>query len=153
MYDAGKILMVGGADPPTATAEIIDLNAATPAWKSTGSMHFKRRQHNAVVLPDGKVFIIGGSSAAGFDTSTAPVAPTEMWDPATGQFTVMAGIAEYRGYHSTALLLPDGRVLSAGGNVGGPNVHRFIRPPICLPERGLPLLLLPPAQAMGKLFS
>ncbi|MGH9571442.1 MAG: carboxypeptidase regulatory-like domain-containing protein, partial [Candidatus Angelobacter sp.] len=128
MYDAGKILMVGGGDPPTATAEIIDLNAATPAWKSTGSMHFKRRQHNAVVLPDGKVFIVGGSSAAGFDTSTAPVAATEMWDPATGQFTVMAGIAEYRGYHSTALLLPDGRVLSAGGNVGGPNAQIYSPP-------------------------
>lgn len=128
MYEAGKILMVGGGDPPTATSEIIDLNAATPVWTKTGSMHFARRQHNAVVLPDGKVFVSGGSSAAGFDTSTSPVAPTEMWDPATGQFTVMASIAEYRGYHSTAILLPDGRVLSAGGNVGGPNAQIFSPP-------------------------
>ncbi|HEX5433287.1 MAG TPA: carboxypeptidase regulatory-like domain-containing protein [Candidatus Angelobacter sp.] len=128
MYDVGKVLEVGGGDPPTATAEIIDLNAATPAWKATGSMHFARRQHNAVVLPDGKVFISGGSSAAGFDTSTSPVKPTEMWDPATGKFTVMASIAVYRGYHSTALLLPDGRVLSAGGNVGGPNAQIYSPP-------------------------
>ncbi|MGZ4897356.1 MAG: carboxypeptidase regulatory-like domain-containing protein [Candidatus Angelobacter sp.] len=128
MYDAGKVLDVGGADPPTATAEVIDLNAATPAWKYSGSMHFPRRQHNAVVLPDGKVFIVGGSSAGGFDTSTSPVLPTEMWDPATGQFTVMASIAVYRGYHSTALLLADGRVLSAGGNVGGPNAQLFSPP-------------------------
>ena len=128
MYDAGKVAVFGGADPPTATAEVIDLNAATPAWKFTGSMHFPRRQHNAVVLPDGKVFIVGGSSAGGFDTSTSPVLPTEMWDPATGQFTVMASIAMYRGYHSTALLLPDGRVLSAGGNVGGPNAQLFSPP-------------------------
>ncbi|HZU29462.1 MAG TPA: carboxypeptidase regulatory-like domain-containing protein, partial [Candidatus Angelobacter sp.] len=128
MYDSGKVLVIGGADPPTATAEIIDLNAATPAWKSTGSMHFPRRQHNAVILPDGKVFVVGGSSASGFDTSTSPVFPTEMWDPATGVFTTMASIAEYRGYHSTALLLPDGRVLSAGGNVGGPNAQIFSPP-------------------------
>lgn len=128
MYDVGKVLDVGGADPPTATAEIIDLNAATPAWKFTSSMHFPRRQHNAVILPDGKVFIVGGSSAGGFDTSTSPVLPTEMWDPATGQFTVMASIAVYRGYHSTALLLADGRVLSAGGNVGGPNAQIFSPP-------------------------
>ncbi|MGZ4860821.1 MAG: carboxypeptidase regulatory-like domain-containing protein [Candidatus Angelobacter sp.] len=128
MYDAGKVLDVGGADPPTATAEVIDLNAATPAWKFSGSMHFPRRQHNAVILPDGKVFIVGGSSAGGFDTSTSPVLPTEMWDPATGQFTVMASIAVYRGYHSTALLLADGRVLSAGGNVGGPNAQLFSPP-------------------------
>jgi len=128
MYESGKILEVGGGDPPLATAEIIDLNAATPAWKLTGSMHFARRQHNAVVLPDGKVFISGGSSAGGFDTSTSPVLPTEMWDPATGQFTVMASIAVYRGYHSTALLLPDGRVLSAGGNVAGPNAQIYSPP-------------------------
>jgi Galactose oxidase-like, Early set domain/Carboxypeptidase regulatory-like domain len=128
MYDSGKVLVAGGADPPTATAEVIDLNAATPAWKFTGSMHFPRRQHNAVILPDGKVLIVGGSRAGGFDTSTSPVLPTEMWNPATGQFTVMASIATYRGYHSTALLLPDGRVLSAGGNVGGPNAQLFSPP-------------------------
>lgn len=128
LYAPGKVLDVGGSDPPTATAEIIDLNATTPAWKFTSSMHFPRRQHNAVILPDGKVFIVGGSKAGGFDTSTSPVLPTEMWDPATGQFTVMASIAVYRGYHSTALLLADGRVLSAGGNVGGPNAQIFSPP-------------------------
>ena len=128
LYSPGKVAMIGGSDPPTVTAEIIDLNATTPAWKFTGSMHFPRRQHNAVILPDGKVFIVGGSKAGGFDTSTSPVLPTEMWDPATGQFTVMASIAVYRGYHSTALLLADGRVLSAGGNVGGPNAQLFSPP-------------------------
>ena len=128
MYESGKILLAGGGDPPTATAETIDLNAATPAWTNTGSMHVARRQNNAVVLPDGKVFIVGGSSAGGFDTSTAPVAQTEMWDPATGQFTLMASIAVYRGYHSTALLLPDGRVVSAGGNVGGANAQIYSPP-------------------------
>src|SRR4029077_18163221 len=128
MYDSGKVLVVGGANPPTATAEIIDLNAATPTWKFTGAMHFARRQHNAVILPDGKILMVGGSSGSGFDNSSTPVLPAEMWDPATGQFTVMASIAVYRGYHSTALLLPDGRVLSAGGNVGGPNAQLFSPP-------------------------
>jgi Domain of unknown function (DUF1929)/Carboxypeptidase regulatory-like domain len=128
MYETGKILDVGGSDPPTATAESIDLTAVTPAWALTGSMHFARRQHNAVVLPDGKVFIVGGSSGSGFDDSTNPVLPTEMWDPATGQFTVMPSIAVYRGYHSTAILLPDGRVLSAGGNVGGANAQIYSPP-------------------------
>jgi hypothetical protein len=40
----------------------------------------------------------------------------------------MASISAYRGYHSTALLLPDGRVISAGGNVGGPNAQIFSPP-------------------------
>ena len=118
MYDVGKILEVGGGDPPTATAETIDLTAATPTWNLVGSMHYARRQENAVILPDGKVFIVGGSSGSGFDDSTHPVLPTEMWNPATGQFTLMASIAVYRGYHSTALLLPDGRVMTYGNNPG-----------------------------------
>jgi hypothetical protein len=128
MYDTGKVVTIGGGDPPLATAETIDLNATTPVWKLTGSMHFARRQHNGVILPDGKILIVGGSSGSGFDNSSTPVLPTEMWDPATGQFTVMASIATYRGYHSTALLLPDGRVLSAGGNVGGPNAQLYSPP-------------------------
>lgn len=128
MYDAGKILEVGGSDPPTATAEIIDLNSATPAWKSTASMNYPRRQHNAVTLPGGQVLVVGGSSGSGFDNSAAPVYPSEMWDPNTGNWTMMASVAAYRGYHSTAFLLPDGRVFAGGGDVGGPNFQLFSPP-------------------------
>jgi hypothetical protein len=127
-YESGQVLEVGGSDPPTATAETLNLNAATLAWKSTGSMHYARRQHNAVVLPDGTVLIVGGSSGSGFDNSTTPVEPTELWNPTTGTFTVMPSIAVYRGYHSTAFLLPDGRVFSGGGNVGGPNYQLYSPP-------------------------
>ena len=81
MYDSGKVAVIGGADPPTATAEVIDLSAAAPAWKYTGSMHYPRRQHNAVILPDGKALIVGGSSGSGFDNSATPVLPTEMRAP------------------------------------------------------------------------
>ena len=125
MYDSGKILAVGGADPPTATAEVIDLNAATPKWTSTGSMSSARRQHNATVLPDGTVLVTGGSSGSGFDNSATPVNTSEIWDPKTGAFTVLPGQAVYRGYHSFALLLPDGRVVAGGGNVGGPNAQVY----------------------------
>jgi hypothetical protein len=51
-----------------------------------------------------------------------------MWDPATGKWTKMASISVYRGYHSTALLLPDGRVLSAGGEKGGASAEIFSPP-------------------------
>jgi hypothetical protein len=129
MYDKGKIITIGGGDPPTNTAEVIDLNSSTPSWRFVGSMKFKRRQHNATILPDGKVLVTGGSSAAGFDTSTSPVLQAEMWDPATGVFTPMASFTLYRGYHSTAVLLPDGRVLSAGGKIGGINTAEIYSPP------------------------
>lgn len=130
MYLPGKIMIVGGggdwhagADPqPTATAEVIDLNSATPSWQFVSSMHFRRRQMNATLLPDGKVLVTGGTSSGGpsaFDDPTLAVHAAEVWDPATNAWTVLSSNTVYRGYHSFALLLPDGRVLSAGGQLAG----------------------------------
>jgi hypothetical protein len=118
MYDSGKVLLVGGGRPPVATAETIDLNAPTPKWQFTGSMTYPRRQNNATILPDGTVLVTGGSDGNNtiFDDYTNPVYAAELWNPTTGTWTVLASNTRYRGYHSTAVLLPDGRVISAGGD-------------------------------------
>jgi hypothetical protein len=118
MYDNGKIMMAGGGIPPTATAEVINLNDPVPTWRYTASMAYPRRQANATLLPDGTVLVTGGSSGPTFDDYTHPVFPAELWNPTTGTWTTMASLTTYRGYHSLALLLPDGRVLSAGGQCG-----------------------------------
>jgi hypothetical protein len=115
LYEEGKILIAGGGDPPTATAEVIDLKAPSPTWRTVAPMSVARRQLNATVLPDGKVLVTGGSSGSGFDNHATPVFQAELWDPATETWTTLASASVYRGYHSTALLLPDGRVLVAGG--------------------------------------
>jgi hypothetical protein len=128
MYDSGKILIMGGSDPPTATAEVIDLNGAAPTWRSVGSMVTPRKQHVATLLPDGKVLVLGGHRGPGKDNSAFPVYSAEVWDPATERFTAMASMATYRGYHSTAFLLPDGRVVSAGGEDVGANAEIFSPP-------------------------
>jgi Domain of unknown function (DUF1929)/Glyoxal oxidase N-terminus len=127
MYDAGKILYVGGGgytgwntpDPksttPTATAEIIDLDQASPTWQSTGSMAFPRRHLNATTLPDGQVLATGGVSGGGFnDVTNTAVHAAELWSPGTNQWTTLAPAQVDRGYHTTALLLPDGRVITGG---------------------------------------
>jgi hypothetical protein len=116
MYQPGRILLVGGADPPTASAEVIDLNSSPATWQYVPSMARPRSQHNATVLPDGQVLVTGGSSGPGWDNAAYPVYAAEMWNPTTGAWTTMASNSQYRGYHSTALLLPDARVLSAGGD-------------------------------------
>ena len=116
MYDDGKVLVAGGADPPTNTAEVIDLNGSNPAWRSVASMAFARRQQNATLLPDGKVLVTGGTSGPGFNNTNTPVFAAEMWDPATENWTTMASAQIPRLYHSAAVLLPDGRLLSTGGN-------------------------------------
>jgi hypothetical protein len=114
MYEPGKILYVGGGDPPTSSAEIIDLNQPSPAWQYTGSMVFARRQMNATLLPDGSVLVTGGTSGSGFTNPVGAVHTAEIWHPATGAWTSVASNAVTRVYHGAALLLPDGRLLYTG---------------------------------------
>ncbi|HJR16191.1 MAG TPA: galactose oxidase-like domain-containing protein [Gemmatimonadales bacterium] len=133
MYETGKILYVGGGGfprwgggdwpdakvaVPTETAEIIDLTASNPTWQSTASMAFKRRHMNATVLPDGQVLATGGTSGGGdvlvnINAGLA-VHEAEIWNPETGQWTVLARNNSniMRLYHSVSLLLPDGTVLN-----------------------------------------
>ena len=127
MYDVDKVVYIGGGNEPgtsqpTAAVEVIDLAAHPPAWQPTNPMHFARRQHNATLLPDGTVLVTGGTRGGGgpgpgFNDlgPGAPVHIAELWDPATGQWTELAAEQMDRCYHSTAVLLPDGTVLSAGG--------------------------------------
>lgn len=117
MYDDGKILYSGGAYT-TNTAEIIDLNQASPSWNWTSPMAFARRHHNLTVLPTGEVLATGGVAGTGFNDLSAGVHAAEAWNPQTGQWTTLASNAVTRGYHGTSILLPDGRVLNAGSGEG-----------------------------------
>lgn len=119
MYEPGKILYVGGGDPPTKTAEIIDLNQPNPTWTYTGGMAVARRQLNATLLPTGEVLVTGGTSGSGFNDLARAVRGAELWNPATGMWRQLANSTVARIYHSTALLLPDGRVLYTGSGDGG----------------------------------
>jgi hypothetical protein len=122
MFRPGQVLIVGGSDPPggppTSSAEVIDLAETSPAWRFTGSMAAARRQFNATLLPDGRVVATGGTSAAGFTDPAGAVHAAEVWDPSSGQWTTWASNAVTRVYHSTTLLLPDGRLLHAGSGDG-----------------------------------
>ena len=117
MYDAGKILIVGGGNTPTATAEVIDLNGGTTAaWRRVGDLSVARRQLNATLLADGSVLATGGSNSTGFNVAPTDsrVLNAEIWNPETEQWRTLGRMSHQRLYHSTALLLPDGRVLSVG---------------------------------------
>ena len=122
MYEPGKIMYVGGGSGstlPTNTAEIIDLNQPNPQWAWTGSLATARWNLNATLLPTGEVLVTGG--VAGDRSNPAlRVNTSEIWDPATGTWRTVASSATslLRGYHSTSLLLPDGRVLHGGGGDG-----------------------------------
>jgi hypothetical protein len=116
MYEPGKIVVIGGG-APTKTAEKIDLNpGAGLEWTDAGSMTVARRQMNATLLADGTVLVTGGTNASGFNNMPTDdnVLAAERWNPASGDWTQLARQTRYRVYHSTALLLADGRVLSVG---------------------------------------
>jgi hypothetical protein len=128
MYD-GKILLIGGADAPTNTVEMLDLNQATPAWRLVAPMSVARRQLNATLLPDGNVLVTGGTSGSGFNDATHAISYAELWNSTNEKWTTLAASATGfpRIYHSAAVLLPDGRVLVTGGN--GVNTSELFLPP------------------------
>jgi galactose oxidase len=136
MYDIGKILKVGGANAyadggnpvaiPTNASYVIDINTSTAiVQKPAAQMIYPRTFFNAVVLPNGQVFIVGGESqsASPFNDANSVLVP-ELWDPVSQTFccTPPQGLAQMqtpRNYHSTAVLLPDGRVFVGGGGQCG----------------------------------
>ncbi|MGH7579624.1 MAG: galactose oxidase-like domain-containing protein [Gemmatimonadales bacterium] len=159
MYDDGKILYAGGNQPPapvTNTAEIIDLNQASPSWSFTGSMAHGRRHLNLTVLPNGEVLATSGVGGNVFNDTNLGVHAAEMWNPETGQWRTMASSAITRGYHSSSLLLPDGRVLHAGSGegAGAPNQlnAEFFSPPYLLRGSRPEITSAPADVAYGAAF-
>jgi Galactose oxidase-like, Early set domain len=120
-------VLVCGAETPHR----INIAADDPTWEDTGDRTIEgnpvRSDVCAVILPTGKIFVTGGVGDNGDVENTAVFLP-EIYVPAinwtTGQYTSGAGKWETvpdseadtipRGYHSVALLMPDGRVWTAG---------------------------------------
>jgi hypothetical protein len=75
-----------------------------------------RRNCTAILLPDGNVLVVGGNTNGKDDRS---VLAAELYDPFLDQWTTLADATVPRGYHSVALLLPDGQVWTAGSNLDG----------------------------------
>lgn len=114
----GRVLLVGGSavdelgvmsDDAAATAELFD--PATVTFSEAGALRSERSQHEAVLLEDGRVLIVGGYNQDGSPSST------ELFDPGTNQFARGADAIDRFGEASGALL-PDGQVYVLGE--GGP---------------------------------
>lgn len=134
--NSSKIVLFGGADrddhvtsgyyPANGSTTTFDDAAPELGWQPGPDMRVERAFHNAVQLPDGRVALVGGGFGEDdtrrnyrweFRDAQKRV---EVFDPVTGAFTLGNAQAEGRTYHSSALLLPDGRVMSAGDDINGP---------------------------------
>jgi uncharacterized delta-60 repeat protein len=111
----GKVLVAGGYgnnedyDDFLSSAELYD--PATGTWSTTGSLIFVRANATATLLPSGKVLVAGGEDA--YNSGTF-VASAELYDPGSGKWSQTGSLSAAR-YEHTATLLPDGKVLVAGG--------------------------------------
>lgn len=135
-----KVLLMGGGLPGNTEglpdAALIDLSAAKPAFRPIAPMNHARYYCYSVILPDGKVLVLGGRTGrkghqmtkggampgmTGDHDKDAPPDPNavheaELFDPANEMWTPMASMTVDRLYHSGAVLLPDGRVVATGNN-------------------------------------
>lgn len=114
----GRWLITAGVDKlndPQATCELYD--PAQNQFTATASMRDKRMGHTATLLPDGRVLVTGGLSdmnGPNLDPILSALNSTEIYDPATGKWTVGPNMRQARAGHE-AILLPNGKVLLAGG--------------------------------------
>ena len=134
-----KVMLMGGGNiltgvHATRLTDLISLNSANPHYvpgpllprgpeinqqgkqtaklepASDGKMYV-----SMVILPNGQVLETGGGL---LDRQAPYIKEASMYNPATNRYTSMAADPQPRGYHSTALLLPDGRVMTYGNNPG-----------------------------------
>jgi hypothetical protein len=120
----GEVLVAGGSDYEIscyATAELY--NPSTGEWTLTGSMTQPRCLHSATLLSNGEVLVSGGVNSI-YDTNTATVTGSEIYNPATGAWKATGSLNGSRAEAAT-LLLDNGEVLTAGGyyNAGGANTY------------------------------
>ena len=118
--ERGKILLVGGSptsgDYATTSAEILDFDSGTstsPVVRQVAPITYRRKMQAPVILPNGKCVIFGGSER----NNTIPVRIPEIFDPTTESWQALPTASVNRVYHQVSLLLPDGRVWTAGSTV------------------------------------
>jgi hypothetical protein len=114
----GRVLVAGGDSVSLGSITAAELyDPANGVWTTTGSLNAARASHTATLLPNGQVLVTAGSfdqlGYGGFSLDTA-----ELYNPASGVWTTTGSLATARVGH-TATLLPNGKVLVAGGRKYG----------------------------------
>ena len=120
MIEKDKILVFGGRQQgeeysPSNKVFLIDFSDSfKPQIKELKSMNFARSNGNATIMPDGNIFLNGGHSYTDLEFS---VFTPEIYNPNAQTTKEMSNSYFRRNYHASSLLLPDGRILTAGGDV------------------------------------
>ncbi len=118
----GGVDLPDGSRVPSATTETIDAKHPGDGWKLGSSLNLGRSYQNTVLLPDRSMVTVGGGYGQNLEDGVYRIdgsgarRQVELYDPETKKWQLGPAQMEDRGYHATALLLPDGRVFSGGDN-------------------------------------
>jgi hypothetical protein len=162
---SSKIMALGGTDlsttPSTSSTEVFDENNPGAGWQPAAPNVIGRGHANTVLLPDGSMVEVGGgigsvaTAASPLHAADPEQRQIELWDPETGQWRLGPAQAESRAYHSTALLLPDGRVFSAGDDWNGgiaSDTAEIYEPPYLFKGARPTIASAPPSIRVGANF-
>lgn len=160
-YNNGAVMVAGGTHDTAHERSIDVYDPVTSAWRTSRvDMGVNRHHPSTVLLPDGKVLVVAGHDDRP-PAQGSKIQLAQYVDPANG-FSILDGSApmgEVRGYHTVAVLLPDGRVLVGGGRTAGEDADsdekptfRYLHPPYLAKPR--PTITSAPAQVgYGQQFS
>ena len=118
LLNDGSVLITGGHKGRRAAITIYSnaelYNPSTGTFSPTANMSVRRHKHDAALLPDGKVLVVGGSAERDREGAYASA---EIYDHRTGRFTptVNMNVKRYK-HRGTTVLLPSGQTLIAGGS-------------------------------------
>jgi hypothetical protein len=157
-YGEARVLVAGGTSNGAAwspneagallTAEWIDLSAPALGWQALPNMNVPRDKVNSVLLPDGHVLIVGGYETP---PDGGPAEIFDPQDPGAG-FQLGPNMTHARGYHSAAILMPDGSVIVGGDPNGATTPNERYLPSYFFKPR--PTITAAPAiLAFGAAFS
>lgn len=150
---SSEVMIVGGLHRGTGlrTTQLFDYRNPAAGWSLREPMPTGRGHMNLVQVPDGSAFGIGGNGSALFNV---PQRQTLHYNPRTDTWRNMAVQSPRRAYHSTAVLLPDGRILSAGDNGpgGGLQAIDFYSPPYLFKGPRPVITTVPRQVAHGSTF-
>ncbi|MEM6987013.1 MAG: galactose oxidase-like domain-containing protein, partial [Pseudomonadota bacterium] len=148
MYRPGKIMTIYNQH-----AFLVDVSTSdVPVISQTQALIDQRHDSDATILFDGSVLLSGGSR--GDQVLSEAVFPVDIWSPDTGTWHRGASAQMERFYHSSALLLPNGTVLTAGGGPPGPvaniNAEIYYPPYLFKPDGSGELAPRPVIESMGQ---
>lgn len=155
MYRVNQILKIGSVDKESTNLDralVLDMTQPSPTWREISPLNFPRRKADIVMLPNGKALVSGGAIATSADHECA-VHAAEIWDPETEKFTQVASQDQARIYHSSSVLLPDGRILTSGGEgESGGNTAEIYSPPYLFKGKRPLISALPSVANYGTKF-